>query len=255
MRVIVFDTETIGQVSQKLLNVGYKIVDICIQKGTAKVLCERNYLVGSIYKNSLWMLNDSFVGQKKYESYQKMVESKTIVCREIGAIFQQMEKDIKRHGVLFGYAFNSAFDLDKFDRTAQEEKIDNPLCGVPVFDLWGYAYNYITITDEYKEWAIANGQLTQSQRYISGNVESIVRFLSNDLDFVESHTALDDVGNELNILLECVKRGADITMPMKKGNVLSGKVFKEILKMKDGTTVEVKYTKAIEKDGIRYLYE
>ena len=66
MRVIVFDTETVGKVSQALLNVGYQILDIDIQNATAKVLQKRNFLVGSLFKNEMLMLNDDFVGAKKY---------------------------------------------------------------------------------------------------------------------------------------------------------------------------------------------
>ena len=51
MNVIIFDTETIGKVSQDLLNVGYKIIDIDIQQALYLMLNERDYLVNDLINN------------------------------------------------------------------------------------------------------------------------------------------------------------------------------------------------------------
>jgi hypothetical protein len=40
--------------------------------------------------------------------------------------------------------------------------------------------------------------------------EIIYRFLTNDLDFVESHTALEDVEIETLIFAECMKKASKI---------------------------------------------
>ena len=255
MRVIVFDTETVGKVSQALLNVGYQILDIDIQNATAKVLQKRNFLVGSLFKNEMLMLNDDFVGAKKYGFYKAMLDDKKIVFHEIPTIFRIMENDLKRHAVLFGYAFNSAFDTDKFDRTATEKGLRNPLANIPIFDLWGFAYDRITNTEEYKAWAKANEQYTSTGRYLSGNVEAITRYLLNNLDFAESHTALDDTEHEVRILLECVRRGADITREVKHGNLPSDKVFEDIyVDTETGEVMTLRYKKLVKRNGATYLY-
>ena len=58
MKVIVFDTETIGKVSQDLINVGYQVLDINIQHGDGKILVERDYVVRSLVDNKIYCLND-----------------------------------------------------------------------------------------------------------------------------------------------------------------------------------------------------
>ena len=73
MKVIVFDTETIGKVSQDLINVGYKIIDINIQQGDGKVLCERDYLVRNLFDNEVYCINDDFVGIEKYTFYKSIL--------------------------------------------------------------------------------------------------------------------------------------------------------------------------------------
>ena len=96
MNVIVFDTETVGKVSQDLLNVGYKIVDINIQHADGKVLVARDYLVRDLYNNRTYMLNDDFVGADKLAKYDKLVADGMITIRNIKQIFTTMANDNKK---------------------------------------------------------------------------------------------------------------------------------------------------------------
>ena len=104
MNICIFDTETVGKVSQDLLNVGYKIIDLNIQKGTYKTLQERDYLVGKLFNNTIYMLNDDFVGAEKYAKYTLALQNKSIIKRGISQIMETMRNDLKKHNVLFTYA-------------------------------------------------------------------------------------------------------------------------------------------------------
>ena len=251
MKVIVFDTETIGKVSQDLINVGYKIIDINIQQGDGKVLCERDYLVRNLFDNEVYCINDDFVGIEKYTFYKRLLKNNRIIKRNLKQIYTTLLNDIKRHNVLFGYAYNCNFDLDKF-RTNCPDGIINPFETIPVFDIWDYAIHYICNTTDYKEWSLANGNITESQRYISTSVEGVCRYLYNNMYFVESHTALDDVQHETYILLECVKRGADITRPLKTNHFIkSGKELTETLVI-DGNEQVINYKSKYVRNGKTY---
>ena len=248
MNIIVFDTETIGKVSQDLLNIGYHIVDVNIQQGTAEVLQKRDYLVTSLINNRVYCLNDDFVGAEKYGMYLTLLEDKQIIKRSIPQIFKTLANDLKRYNVLFGYAYNNQFDLDKFSKTAAQYGIDNPMETIPQFDIWGYACKYICDTPEYKTWATENGILTATQTYISTSVESVSKYLYNDLEFKEDHTALSDTKHELNILLECIKKGCDITRDTKRFFINSDKILNETLVI-NGETIEVEYKKKYTRNG------
>lgn len=254
MRVIVFDTETIGKVSQSLINIGYKIIDIDIQKATYTLLVERDYLVRDLINNKIYCLNDDFVGYNKYARFLAALDGKTAIKRNIPQIFTTLTNDIKKYKVLFGYAFNCDFDTDKFKKTADLFGIANPLDLIPIFDIWAYAYKYICDTTDYQEWAKENNILTTSEVYISTSVESVCRYLYNDLNFTETHTALCDVYHETNILMECVKRGCDITRELPRAKFIkSDKVFKKIITLPSGEKVEVEYKSKYEKgDKITY---
>lgn len=230
MNIMIFDTETIGKVNQDLLNIGYKIIDLNVQQATFKTLVQRDYLVNDLINNTIYCLNDDFVGAHKYGMYVALLEQKQIVKHSLAKIFDIMAKDIAKYKVLFGYAYNCNFDVDKFNKSAERYNLQNPLANLPVFDIWAYAKHFIIDTPEYKAWALDNKQLTQTQIYLSGTVESVVRYLTNNLDFKEDHTALSDTQHETNILVECVKRGCDITRPMEKGaNVKSDLTLQEII--------------------------
>ena len=251
MNICIFDTETVGKVSQDLLNVGYKIIDLNIQQGTYKVLQERDYLVGKLFNNTIYMLNDDFVGAEKYAKYTLALQNKTIIKRGISQIMETMRNDLKKHNVLFTYAYNNAFDMDKFEKTCGEIGCENPIKNENCFDIWAYACKYIVDTNEYKEWAKENEIFTATGTYISTSVESVIKYLNNNLEFTEDHTALSDVQWETKILIECVKRGCDITRPIPlKRYFPSEKVNKKVIKLPDGSEINVEYKKTYERNGV-----
>ena len=251
MKCIIFDTETVGVITQDLLNVGYKIVDLNPATGEYNTLVKRDYIVADLINNVPLMLNDMFVGAEKYGKLVALIENKQAIKHSIGKIFDIMKNDIAKHKPMFAYAYNCNFDTDKFEKTADKFKIVNPLNGLPIHDIWAYAVNYICRTDEYIEWAKANEIFTESGCYIKTSVESVIKYLTNNLYFEEEHTALDDCGWETEILCECVKRGCDITLPMKKGgNIPSGKIFTKTMVLPNGETIEIEYTKEYERNGV-----
>ena len=246
MNIIVFDTETIGKVSQDLINIGYKIIDLDISNGQYKTLQERDYLINRFIDNIDYCINDDFVGAKKLALWTQALEEKRAVKRSLKQVFKTLSNDIKKYKVLIGYAYNSKFDIDKFNKNGFEFNI-------PIFDIWGYAYKTIINTQDYIKWATENNQLTATETFISSTVESVTRYLTGNLDFQESHTALDDVQYETAILIECFKRGVDITKeaPTPK-RIDSNKVFHKTIKY-DDKIIELEYTKEYKRgDNITY---
>ena len=270
MNIIVFDTETLGMKSQDLLNVGYRVVDLNLVTREVKVLCERDMIdlnlfssvkklythKGCMEEDMEWILTNNFLSKPKYDKYLNMIATKSIERHSIEKIYEIMAKDIEKYKVICGYAYNSNFDVDKFVKTANKYGLVNPIANLPVFDIWAYAVNHICRTDEYIKWAKDNEIFTASGSYISTSVESVVKYLTNNLDFVEDHTALSDTQWETAILLECLARGCDITRAENRGgNIESGKVFTKTIVLPDGTRHELEYTKIINRVENEYYYE
>ena len=217
MNIIVFDTETAGVKTQSLLNVGYMIVDLDIRTFDYKVKVKRDYMMRDVYNNIMWLRNDMFVGDDKLAVLQNNVAHKGAIVRTEKQVFEQMARDLVRYKVEFGYAYNCQFDTDKFAKTAIAYGLDNPLENIKVFDLWGFAYWNICITQEYQDFCLANDLKTKSGKYFPTSVEGVTKYLNQDIEFVEDHTALSDVYWELRILCECGRRGQNIFEYLTRG--------------------------------------
>ena len=230
MNVIVFDTETAGFRTQSLLNVGYMIVDLDLRTFTYKTKVARDYLMRDVYRNTMWLRNDMFVGDNKLEALRHNVEHKGAILRTEKQVFEQIARDIDRYGVEYGYAYNCQFDTDKFAKTAIAYGLPNPLEKLKaVFDLWGFAYWNICITADYQDFCRAHDLKTKSGKYFPTSVEGVTKYLNEDIEFVEEHTALSDVYWELRILCECGKRGQNIFEYVSRGGwiALDGSIVEE----------------------------
>ena len=76
----------------------------------------------------------------------------------------------------------------------------------PLFDLWGLSCEHILNCDEYKQTCIDQKWETASGKYFKTSAETAYRFLSGNLTFDESHTAIDDCDIESQLFAEIVKR-------------------------------------------------
>lgn len=76
----------------------------------------------------------------------------------------------------------------------------------PLFCLWGLSCKHLLNCVEYKQMCIDNEWNTASGKYFKTSAETAYRFLSQNADFIESHTALDDVIIETLLFAEIVKR-------------------------------------------------
>ena len=270
MNIIIFDTETLGFQSQDLLNIGYRIVDIDIFNKNYQILCERDMVDMNLYRAIKKIANhkgcleqdipniltSNFLPQSKMTIYDNLIETKRIERHSVKKMFEIMAKDIAKYSVVFGYAYNCAFDIDKFAKTSQKYGLINPIDNLVVFDIWAYAVNYICNTKEYIAWAKTNEIFTQKEIYLSTSVESVTKYLNQDLDFVEEHTALSDTKWEINILLECLRLGCDITKVEKRGKFIpSGKKLHKKIITPDGEVIEFDYTRQVTRTETEHHYE
>lgn len=221
MNIMVFDTETAGCKTQTLLNIGYCIADVDLTTFKYKILKGRDYLVGKHYRNRIWLLNDMFVKEEKLIKFDTNVENGSAICRTEKQIFEQMSRDIAKYGVKYGFAYNSAFDEDKFNRTALELGLHNPLNDITVVDIWCNAQEWICATESYIAFCNEHELRTPSGKYIPTSVEGVTAYLNDDKEFVEDHTALSDVQWELRILCELGKRGCNIFQEVSRNGCLT----------------------------------
>lgn len=255
MNVLVFDTETIGKVSQDLINVGYRVVDLNPSTGEYITLKTRDYLISPLISNRTYCLNDDFVGAEKLALWDTALSEKKAIRRSLKSVLKLLSNDIKKYSICFTYAYNNTFDLDKFEKAYNATGLENPFSSTTNLDIWSMAYKHICNTEDYKKWSKENENFTVTKQYIATSVEGVCKYLYNDKDFKELHTALDDTGHELYILCECVCRGCDITKPLSKAKFIESElVQKDVIVTESGSPIEINYTKKITR-GNKIIYK
>ena len=74
----------------------------------------------------------------------------------------------------------------------------------PLYDIWGLACKYLLDCDEYREMCRDNSWYSASGKYFKTSAETAFRFVRNDFDFDEAHTALSDAEIESEILAQII---------------------------------------------------
>lgn len=74
----------------------------------------------------------------------------------------------------------------------------------PLFDLWGMSCEYLLNNDDYKQMCLDYGWVTESGKYFKTSAETAYRFLTNNVEFDEAHTAFDDAEIESEIFAAIV---------------------------------------------------
>ena len=81
----------------------------------------------------------------------------------------------------------------------------NNIKNVEYIDVWNVAIDIIMNNNSYKSFCRENGFISECGNYKT-SAEICYRFLTNVIDFDESHTAMDDCEIEKEIFMTCVKR-------------------------------------------------
>ena len=192
MRIIVFDTETIGLVKCFAYNIGYVIYDT----EEKVILDSQDFIIEQIWHNTP-LFETAYYAEKRplYVSAMKGKKAKMI---KFGYACRKMAKAIADFEVTCGYAFNSPFDEKVFQFNCDWYKVSNPLDTIPVYDIRGIVHNTIAFTKEYQDFCDKYSLYTENGNY-STTAESVYKYLFTP-DFEEAHTALADSEIEAEIL-------------------------------------------------------
>lgn len=227
MNICVFDTETTSLDKPFCYNIGYAIVDTVSEM----VLEKRDYVVEQIWHN-LPLFSSAYYADKR-EIYVAAMRKRETVMDKFGYICRQMARDFKKYEISHAYAYNSAFDEKVFNFNCDWYKCNNPFDTIEIHDIRGYVIKNL-VNDDYKNFCTTNGYFTDNDNY-STTAEVVYRYIKNDTEFIEDHTALSDALIETEILFACEE--ADITKDVPCPRSIERKVIKPFKVVKDGQTV------------------
>jgi hypothetical protein len=169
-------------------------------------LLQKDFVVEQIWHN-LPLFHTAYYAEKR-NLYINSLRARVIKMEKMGFITQKMINTFKQFNVKGVYAYNSSFDDRVFSFNCDWFKIINPLENMPIFDIRGYAHQFISCTESFTDFCEMHQLLTEAKNY-STTAETIYKFITNKPDFTEQHMALADCVIELEILENCVLRGAE----------------------------------------------
>ena len=218
MNVIVFDTETTNLEKPFCYNVGYVIYDT----DSHEVLVKRDFVVEQVWHNT--MLFATAYYSNKRELYVGRMRARKAVLDKWGYICQRMYRDIVEFEITDGYAYNCGFDEKVFAFNCEWFKTINPLDTIAIHDIRGYVCEKL-VTEEFKNFCENNNLFTESGNY-STTAETVFKYVTENTEFVEEHTALADSEIECEILAHCVEIGCEWNTDYKIPRTIERKVEK-----------------------------
>ena len=203
MNVLVIDTETANSVEQPLpYDVGYAIVNT----ETGEIYTEKSFVVAEIFFDDELMKGAYFAD--KIPQYWEDIKAKKRIVKSICNIRREIKKDMQTYSVSKVGAYNMGFD----NRATKNDVrfISGSMVrwffpfGTEFFCIWNMACTSILNTADYVRFALDNGFVSEHNN-IQTSAENAYRFLKNDIDFSESHTGLEDVKIEIEIMLAVLR--------------------------------------------------
>lgn len=250
MNICIFDTETTSIEKPFVYNIGWCIYDT----DNRQIVYKADYIAEQIWHN-LELFTTAYYSEKR-EWYIGQMKSRKIVMEKLGYITQVMCRVFKQFDVQAAFAYNSNFDEIVFRFNCDWFKIKNPFDNIPVYDIRGYVHNKIAFTADYQKFCDDNGLYTDSGNY-STTAENVYRFIKQDTEFEEAHTALADSEIELEILQYCIDKGCSWNTTYKVYRSIP-RTQDKILRVRDiqGNTIDFPYNKIIDykpKNGVKKI--
>ena len=159
------------------------------------------------------LMNSAYYA-KKIPAYWEDIKAGTRKVATMWNIRRAMLDDMKKYKVKKVGAYNMAFDkraLNNLIRYISKsfKRFWFPF-GTTYFCIWNMACDVLLNSNTYRRFAEQNGYKSTVGNYQT-SAEVAYRYITNKTDFVESHTGLEDVMIEVDIMAKCYKRKKKMT--------------------------------------------
>ena len=174
---------------------------------------------GNVYKTQSFINADIFLDEKelmksayyseKIPKYWEDIKSGIRQLRSFYNIKKQLLADIAEYGVKEIYAHNMRFDYGTLQNTQRwltksKYRYFFPK-GIEICDTLKMARQVLKDSKMYRVWCEQNGYITKNNQ-CRFSAEVLYRYITGNDDFIESHTGLEDVMIEKDILAYCYSR-------------------------------------------------
>lgn len=193
-KIIVLDTE--GMSSHNPYNIGYVVAD-----RNGNVYLERNFAyLPAIIEN---VIDCEPAKELVIRGASEILETeKYYYVKDKKEILDTLRKDIIENKVSDIWAYNCSFDSRMLNKLFGAECIEE--LGITFKCIWSAIVYSKLLSRNYFNFIEKNNYLTEKGNPIS-KAEIVYRYLFDENDFIEEHTALEDSKIELSILLKAFK--------------------------------------------------
>lgn len=209
---IVLDTETcpidkdfegVSPYNMWAYDIGWAVVD---KRGN--VYKTRSFVNADIFLNEKELMKSAYYA-KKIPMYWEDIKQGKRVLTSFYNIKKALLEDIAKFEVTQIFAHNMFFDYGNLNNTQRwltksQYRYFFPY-GIEICDTLKMARDVIAPMPTYKRFCEENGYMTKNNQ-VRLTAEILNRFITKDNSFIESHTGLEDVLIEKNILAYCYKQ-------------------------------------------------
>ena len=203
-KFIVLDTETTNSFDDPLCyDIGFAVVD---EEGS--VFETHSYVVAETFLDEELMSPAFFID--KVTQYWEEIKQGTRQLKKLNTIRRILKATMEKYETNIVVAHNARFDYKSLNTTqrfltSSKYRYFLPY-GTEIWDTLKMSRQVLKENVDYDNFCYENNYLTKRgcKRYTA---EILYRFLTDDNDFIEEHTGLEDVLIEKEILAYCLANG------------------------------------------------
>lgn len=182
---------------------GWAVVD---KRG--KVYRKRSFINADIFLDEKSLMQSAYYAEK-IPMYWEDIKSGSRVLAKWYNIRKTMLEDMAEYGITEIYAHNMRFDYGALNTTERwltksKYRYFFPY-GVEICDTLKMARDVIGKMPTFRQFCEKNGYKTKNNQ-LKFTAEVLYRFITDNNDFIESHTGLEDVLIEKEILAYCYRQ-------------------------------------------------
>lgn len=203
-KFIVLDTETANKVEQPLpYDIGWAIVD-----RNGNIYAQRSYIVKEVFCGMRDVMASAYYAEK-IPNYEEDIKNGSRLVKGFWEIRRHLLKDMKEYHIKKVGAYNMNFDKRALNNDIRY--ISKSWMrwffpyGTEFFCIWNWACQVLLNRKSYIDFALKNNLITPNGN-ISTSAENCYKYITQNPTFIESHTGLEDVLIETEIMIACFKQ-------------------------------------------------
>lgn len=175
-----------------------------------RIYKERSFIVREIFINMKDVMQSAYYADK-IPQYWEDVKAKKRVVASFWTIRKTLFEDMKEYNIHQVFAHNARFDVNALNCTTRWLSKSNIRYffrwGTEIWDTLKMARSVVAKMPTYQRYCIDNNYMTKHKvPQVRLTAEILYRFISFEEEFSESHTGLEDVLIETQILAYCFRQ-------------------------------------------------